>query len=72
VPADAGRLAITVVSGLAIDGTVLGTPGQGGFGAQLDISARFLAVVDSGSGTLSVPEGLLNFSAPNTSMSLST
>jgi hypothetical protein len=71
VPADAGRLAITAVSGLAIDGTVRGTPGAGGFAAQLDISAR-LAVVDGSSGTLSVPAGRSIAVRQTRSMSLST
>jgi filamentous hemagglutinin family protein len=69
-PVDSGRLAISATTGLSLSGTVLGAPGPGGFGAEVDISGQSLEVTDNASGTHFVTTGTLDFGAPNTSNTL--
>lgn len=47
LPQDAGRVSIAATTGLAFAPTLLGTPGSGGNGAQVDISAPQITVVSS-------------------------
>ncbi len=67
VPADAGRLVIAASTDLILNGTLKGAAGPGGFGAQLDISGQNLAIVDSGSGTSLINNGVVTFSSSNPS-----
>jgi filamentous hemagglutinin family protein len=60
VPNDAGRLVLSATTGLAIDGKLLGTPGQGGLGGEVDISSQFLEIVGNGQ---TVDPGYLGISA---------
>ena len=46
VPNDAGRLVIAAATGLTLNGKLDAAPGPGGFGAQVDISAQNIAIVD--------------------------
>jgi len=47
LPLDSGRLVLAATTGLIIDGTLLGNPAPGGTGAQVDISAQYIDIVDS-------------------------
>ena len=69
IPADAGRLVIAATTSITLDGSLRGTAGPGGFGAQVDISGQNLDVTDSASGTTAIT-GSLNFSAPGASGSV--
>jgi hypothetical protein len=48
IPDDAGRLVLAATSGLTLGGSVLGTPGAGGFGGQVDISSQYIEINDNG------------------------
>jgi filamentous hemagglutinin family protein len=48
--ADAGRFSIAATSNLALKGILNALPGQGGLGAEVDIAAPKLLVVDAGKG----------------------
>lgn len=67
VPNDAGRLVLAPATELTLDGTLEGTPGKGGTGAEVDVSGEYLNIDDTASGVTSVPTGALNLSGPNTS-----
>ena len=67
VPNNSGRLVLAPATELTLDGTLEGTPGTGGTGAEVDVSGEYLYIDDTASGVTSVPPGTLDLSAPNAS-----
>ncbi|MCK9919337.1 filamentous hemagglutinin family protein [Microbacteriaceae bacterium K1510] len=45
VPVDAGRLVLAATTGLILDGKLLGDPGAGGFGSQVDVSSQYIEII---------------------------
>ena len=48
VPNDAGHLVVAATNGVTLGGTVMGNPGPGGLGGEVDISSQFLEITGNG------------------------
>jgi len=48
IPNDAGRLVLSATSSITFGAQLIGTPGPGGTGSQLDISAQLIQIVGQG------------------------